>query len=103
MSSDLENVGQDYHLQKVLYLNYFITDFYKFYRNDGNVVGYKMSYQLGWKMYTKVVMYKKIIISLYFTANLNQTFTKMMLLGLTKKASHQLTLKVLVKVTLHKE
>ena len=33
----------------------------------------------------------------------NQTFTKMMLLGLTTKASHQLALKVYVKVTFHNE
>ena len=33
ISSDLENVDQGHHLQKILYLSYL------FYRNDGNMVG----------------------------------------------------------------
>ena len=50
ISIDLENVGQDLHVQKSLYLGYFATDF-------------------------------------------NQTFKKIMQLGMERKKLHQLTLK----------
>ena len=39
----------------------------------------------------------------FYTADFNKTFTKMILLGLKRNASYQLTLKVQVKVTVHKE
>ena len=53
----------------------------------------KMSYQLTFKMYVKITVYKNNIFGSYVT-DFNRTFTKMIQLELATKASHQLTLKM---------
>ena len=87
--SDLDNVGQDRHLQKLLYLSHYILP--NFYRNDGNVVGNKNYISITSAKLKNIGQGQHLQKSLYlgyYIADFNQTFTKIIQLGLTATASH---------------
>ena len=95
ISSDLENVSQGLYLQELLYLSYYMTDFYQsFIENDGNVAGNKHVISLDLENVGQGHHLQKSLYLGYYTDDFNQTFTKMMLLGQETKASHPLTIKL---------
>ena len=94
LSPDLENVDQGHHLQKMLYLSYYITDFYQ---NFIEVIAQWLATKLTSADLENVGQGHCVQKSLYFDyymTNCNETFITMVQLGVATKASHQLTLKM---------
>ena len=100
-SSDIENVNQGQILQKSLYHSKFYDRFLPyFHRNDGTVASNKNVISADLENVSQGHHLQKSLYLANYTTDFVQTITKVKLLGLKTKASHQLTLKVHIKITL---
>ena len=92
VSSDLEHVGRGYHLQKPLYISYYMTDFYQSFIE---IMGMLLATNCHVSSFENLCQgHQKSLYLGYYMTDFNQTFTKMILLILATKASHQLTFKM---------
>ena len=76
ISSDLENVGQSHHLQKWLYLSYYMTDFCQNLIEMMAMLSNKNYISCPWKCNSRSPFTKKILHLGYYTTDFNQTFIK---------------------------